>query len=453
MITYMPEIYPDELVYSWFCRYAVNSGNINHKTSIQNLFCKRSDTPSKEFIGNLNSQSKKIITQMYSLDDLILHHTMFPQYARFVSLNKKIEAFNILKQDSQNIHTIFKASPISDNKRTLKFCPCCIEDDRKKYGETYWHREHQIKNNFVCIKHKCFLQDSNVPIKNSSEVSFHPAELYCDTQEPNFNANDLQIKFSEYINNIFKYSVNFKNNIPVSTILYYKICESEYIKSGKRCKYTTKMANDILEYYSHIKLDNIITINQIYRILSSKENYDFSLICQIAFFLNINIEELLNSQLSNKQIEEEDETHYIKKAEHIDWKNYDLQMTKKIKIFTEKLYYGNNEVAQKPTKITEALVFNKLDIPYHRLENMPKCKKIIQEYTETYEEFWVRKIVWAYNIIIENKNFTDIHWTDIRKLTCIKKRNLYNLNLNLLYKYMYKEDASNLIKIIEKSRN
>ena len=54
MIAYSPAIYPDELVYSWLCRYYVHSGFFSSKSAMQELYCKRSDNPSKEFIGNLN---------------------------------------------------------------------------------------------------------------------------------------------------------------------------------------------------------------------------------------------------------------------------------------------------------------------------------------------------------------------------------------------------------------
>lgn len=40
MIAYLPEIYPDELVYSWFCRYAVHSGYITNKQVLRDLYCK-----------------------------------------------------------------------------------------------------------------------------------------------------------------------------------------------------------------------------------------------------------------------------------------------------------------------------------------------------------------------------------------------------------------------------
>ena len=99
MIVYFPVIYPDELVYSWFCRYYVHSGCFSHRIAMQELFCKRSDNASKEFIGNLNPEAKKQIEQIYSLDKLIFNHTMYPQYARFIPLEQKKKALYHLKHD------------------------------------------------------------------------------------------------------------------------------------------------------------------------------------------------------------------------------------------------------------------------------------------------------------------------------------------------------------------
>lgn len=54
MIAYLPDIYPDELVYSWFCRYYVHSGCLTYKTALQELLYNRCNNPSKEFLGHLN---------------------------------------------------------------------------------------------------------------------------------------------------------------------------------------------------------------------------------------------------------------------------------------------------------------------------------------------------------------------------------------------------------------
>ena len=66
MIAYLPTIYPDELVYSWFCRYYVHSGCFTHKMALQELYCSRSDNPSKEFIGNLKPEARAEIAKNVS---------------------------------------------------------------------------------------------------------------------------------------------------------------------------------------------------------------------------------------------------------------------------------------------------------------------------------------------------------------------------------------------------
>ena len=78
MIVCLPSIYPDELVYSWFCRYYVHSGCFSHKMALQELYCKKSDYLSKEFIGNLNHGAMEKINEIYPMDELVLNHTMIP---------------------------------------------------------------------------------------------------------------------------------------------------------------------------------------------------------------------------------------------------------------------------------------------------------------------------------------------------------------------------------------
>ena len=107
MIAFMPQIYPDELFYSWICRYYIHSGSFSHKSVRNDFYCKKSDNISKEFIGNLNQHAKEVLSAMYPMEELILKHTMFPQYARFLSSDRKKEALYHLQCDYKDIHTLF----------------------------------------------------------------------------------------------------------------------------------------------------------------------------------------------------------------------------------------------------------------------------------------------------------------------------------------------------------
>ena len=104
MISFLPEIYPDELVYSWFCRYYVHSGCFTHKMALDDILYNRHNNPSKEFIGHLSSEAQEKIQSLYSLEKLILDHTMFPQYARFLPLERKKNALYHLTNDFCDVH-------------------------------------------------------------------------------------------------------------------------------------------------------------------------------------------------------------------------------------------------------------------------------------------------------------------------------------------------------------
>ena len=45
MTGFMPVIYPDELVYSWFCRYYVHSGYPNNKMALEDILYNRHNNP------------------------------------------------------------------------------------------------------------------------------------------------------------------------------------------------------------------------------------------------------------------------------------------------------------------------------------------------------------------------------------------------------------------------
>ncbi len=234
MISYFPAIYPDELVYSWLCRYYVHSGFFSSKSAMQELYCKRSDNPSKEFIGNLNPGAMEQIAKMYSLDKLVMEHTMYPQYARFIPLEQKKTALYRLGHDNCDAHHLFCVLPRSEGEQYLRFCPLCAEDDRKTYGEAYWHRKHQIRNMSICTKHKCGLVESNVPAKSEQSFTFCPAEHCVGYDKAVVEEGSQTIRFASYIESVFDAPMDFGNDIPVSSILYDGLSRTKYLKPSGR---------------------------------------------------------------------------------------------------------------------------------------------------------------------------------------------------------------------------
>jgi len=48
----------------------------------------------------------------------------------------------------------------------LRFCPQCVQEDRRKFGECYWHRVYQIPGVEICPLHKVWVRNSAVPAQN-----------------------------------------------------------------------------------------------------------------------------------------------------------------------------------------------------------------------------------------------------------------------------------------------
>lgn len=318
MIAYFPAIYPDELVYSWFCRYYVHSGCLSHKMALQELYCKRSDNPSKEFIGNLNLVAREQIGRMYPLDELAVNHTMYPQYARFIPLEQKKTALFRLAHDFCDIHQLFTVLPRNEGEQYLWFCPLCVKEDRETYGETYWQRKHQIRNIGICTKHRCRLMESSVLAKSEQSYTFFPAENYVDDGKIVLENDKMKIAFAEYLESVFDASMDLENDIPISSILYDGMSRTKYLKSSGRSRYTKKLADGMKKFYMNMGICAVASMYQIQRTLL-ESGCDFSVVCQIAFFLGMKPEELTVSSLTPEQIRQEQDSHYMKDAVPVDW--------------------------------------------------------------------------------------------------------------------------------------
>ena len=420
MKMYFPEIYPDELVYSWFGRFAVHSGYINSQL-LQFLYSKRSDTPIKEFIGNLNPEARAYIDNTYPLKELVLKHTMYPQYARFAPLEQRKDALYKICYENCDMHHLFAVLPRCEKEQYLKYCPVCASEDRQKYAETYWHRKHQIRNIGICPKHKCKLMDSIVPARSMSLYSFITAEEVIPNSEEYISVdNSQQLGFAEYMEQVFDAPVDFEKDIPLSSILYYAMRDTEYMKSTGNSRYMTKFVDDMTRFYEKIELNEIASISRIQKTLLTGRGYDFSIACQIAFFLGMKPEELTDSQLSEKEIKQEAESHYIKGSTTPEWEKYDKKMSLAIESVAADIYSGAADNLGKPEKVTEKLICKILGIKAHRLENMPKSRAVLDKYAESYPESWARKLVWAYEWL-ENNEEDVFYWKHLRKLTGVKK--------------------------------
>lgn len=433
MIAYLPAIYPDELVYSWFCRYYIHSGSLNHKMALNDLFCKRSDCLSKEFIGNLNPKARERVEKEMSMEDVVLKHTMFSQYARF-SMGKEQILNTLINNATVGVHNIFTVLPREDNDRYLKYCPLCVKEDKARYGETYWHRLHQIRGMQICTKHGCVLYPSDVSAISYNSFSFQPAEFSVDENVEVVAADEKLLDYSCYIVDVFNTPIGFEDNTPISAILYKALKEQGYLRGSQRR--VQQLSKDMCHFFNELSVSNIASFNQVQRVLHGSL-YEFSTVCQIAFFLKVPVSKLISATLTQVEITE-GTSH--RKAVKKDWIALDKEIAPALEKFADDIYNGIDSDGR-PERITLKRVCREFEINEETFKNLHRCQKIIKKYAETQDEFWAREIVWAYKKLKEKGQL--FYWSDIRKLTGIKKCNLDRV---IPYLKEYPEIAAFLIK-------
>lgn len=186
MLTFFPAPYPGEWWYSVLCRFHVRTGNHNHQTTIRELFHGKP----KAAMGTLfpNSTVHQIISQLlppWDCQSIILQYTLFPYYTRMYTKDQKEKMLSTLCDgESVTLTHIWRAT--TKKKWSLRYCPACVQEDTEKYGEPYWHREHQLSLASVCCTHHCRLQSAGEADPRLSEM-FYPLSMIDnigDAKEP-----------------------------------------------------------------------------------------------------------------------------------------------------------------------------------------------------------------------------------------------------------------------------
>ena len=96
MIAFFPAPYEDELAYSWLARYHARSGHFIYLPTAEELFERRDAHPNPEFVSALTEEAIAAIGRYMTMEQLIVQHTMFPYYARFLSAERRAKALEML---------------------------------------------------------------------------------------------------------------------------------------------------------------------------------------------------------------------------------------------------------------------------------------------------------------------------------------------------------------------
>lgn len=479
MIAFMPQIYDDELCFSWFARYYCCSGYPAYGYALDDLLEKRAIHFTAEYISRFNEDSKVIINDLIPMEKLILEHTMFP-IVRFMDHSRMQKSLECMVRQEGKIGDLLPL-PKSNNMRHLRYCPCCASEQRENFGEAFWTRTANINDLDICAKHRCKLKDTDILLSGRQPPRLHIAELMIENVEPEFIEDGIELQFAEYLTDVFQAPINKDNKVNISDFLKAKIEGTKYLCPSGQQRNISLLYNDMMDFYSEISNKGIKDAVQIQKVFNGYRT-SFYEICQMAFFLKVQVSELANpilpkksqqelfnekvaalkvSGLSSKKIARmlNADPHSVRmagveknKAEHDhsvrkgitkeDWTKMDAETFPAVKEICKKLY--NGEYGE-PKKVTVGTVERLLNMPNKRFDYLPKCREEVKAYEESQEEFWARKIVWKYRkLLSEGKEIT---YSRLAKPLNLRRKNFIS-SLPYLSLFCSKEEENRILRQI-----
>jgi hypothetical protein len=160
-LPFFPTPYPDECFYSILCRYHVRSGNLNGISTINSLFGRYRVVASTlhtafraEYLEQWVPASKEISPERIVYDHSSYQYALLcyiESAALFSSpwMKKALNEYLEIPYDRLYMNCLC----VGKRHGAICYCPACAEEERRVYGEPYWHVLHQMDGVEFCPVH------------------------------------------------------------------------------------------------------------------------------------------------------------------------------------------------------------------------------------------------------------------------------------------------------------
>ena len=160
-LPFFPTPYPDECFYSILCRYHVRSGAPTSAVTINRLFGKNYVVSSTlhtafgaEYLKQWIVPSNKI-----SPERIVHNHSAY-QYSLLCSIESASRFPSFWQKENLKEYLDIPYAKlygyghrVGKRHGAICYCPACAEEERKIYGEPYWHVLHQMDGVEFCPVH------------------------------------------------------------------------------------------------------------------------------------------------------------------------------------------------------------------------------------------------------------------------------------------------------------
>lgn len=172
----LPPLLPDELLGGWWIR-AVRSAGLPVR-SLARYTVGRKWAPGFFQASHLVDLASMLGT---SAEQILWDHTVFPYATAFFQQEVFDGAFRSAM--STGLTAVGMGSvtqSVSDTAPYRRFCPACAEEDAKRWGQSYWHRAHNLPGVVVCTDHNVALRTTDLATKGRlswNEILPHEARF------------------------------------------------------------------------------------------------------------------------------------------------------------------------------------------------------------------------------------------------------------------------------------
>lgn len=196
---FFPTPYPDECYYSILCRYFIRSGSTNNSHTIKKLFGNAQCLSTSLFFPIRLDCIERWIPKAAAITrkTIAMNHSMYPYMAMVFSEKFRKDMARVLsgQEPQMNVDLYGRHKSWRLWPEYLRYCPRCVSEDKRLYGESYWHRTHQLPGMIYCTKHHVRLMDSDVPVRATTNTFYAASEA--SLSELNNNTDDDYSQYKE----------------------------------------------------------------------------------------------------------------------------------------------------------------------------------------------------------------------------------------------------------------
>lgn len=173
-----PPPYPEELLYSTIARAGVHDGETSPKQLLDQVFNNRKVVATVDLPSHVQSLVDHYPPTL-ELDSqtLISRHTLWPVYAPLLPRGRNTKLMNWMvgrSQGAAHLGSGIAASRVKAKTR-LYVCVDCLNDQKSKYGESFWNRLWQVPLVRICPEHGP-LKETNIELDGEHRHTFIAVE-------------------------------------------------------------------------------------------------------------------------------------------------------------------------------------------------------------------------------------------------------------------------------------